>query len=157
MSGCERNYDFGDLITFATCLNRLESLEYGKEGFQLGGKHAKQNTIWGKMHPMPPGVDEPNLACFTWLETYVDNVEDLKTCMKKERRIFARSRAKAHTVPEVEEKKLEDGGASLFTNLWEVAISTNVLEGPIMLYYIPYYSYHAVYCPLLSRTDTLML
>ncbi|KAL3677021.1 hypothetical protein R1sor_026969 [Riccia sorocarpa] len=65
MSGCERNYDFGDLINCASGLNRLASLEFGKEGLQF----VKQETIWSKLHPRPSGQCEPDLASFSNLET----------------------------------------------------------------------------------------
>ncbi|KAL3679398.1 hypothetical protein R1sor_022354 [Riccia sorocarpa] len=58
MSGCERNYDFGDLINCASGLNRLTALEFGKENLQLGGKHVKQETIWSKLHPRPVDHEE---------------------------------------------------------------------------------------------------
>ncbi|KAL3699054.1 hypothetical protein R1sor_017076 [Riccia sorocarpa] len=83
MSGCERNYDFGDLINCASGLNRLAALEFGKEGLQLGGKHVKQETIWGKLHPRPPGVNEPDLANFSKLETDLEIIEALMTGLKE--------------------------------------------------------------------------
>ncbi|KAL3696467.1 hypothetical protein R1sor_010543 [Riccia sorocarpa] len=52
MSGYERNYDFADLIDCASGLNRLASMEYGEEKLNMGKSHAKQQTIWGKLHPL---------------------------------------------------------------------------------------------------------
>ncbi|KAL3694044.1 hypothetical protein R1sor_007695 [Riccia sorocarpa] len=56
MSGYERNYDFADLIDCASGLNRLAYMEYGEENIHFGRSHAKQQTIWGKLHPLLPGV-----------------------------------------------------------------------------------------------------
>ncbi|KAL3678331.1 hypothetical protein R1sor_021287 [Riccia sorocarpa] len=83
MSGCERNYDFGDLINCASGLNRLAALEFGKENLQLGGKHVKQETIWTKLHPRPVGQCEPDLASFAMLESDSEVVEALKTGLKE--------------------------------------------------------------------------
>ncbi|KAL3687171.1 hypothetical protein R1sor_013480 [Riccia sorocarpa] len=68
MSGYERNYDFGDLIACASGLNRIAWMEYGEENISVGRSHVKQQTIWGKLHPLQPGEVEPNLADFNGLE-----------------------------------------------------------------------------------------
>ncbi|KAL3702081.1 hypothetical protein R1sor_020103 [Riccia sorocarpa] len=69
MSGYKRNYDFGDLIACASGLNRIAWMEYGEENISVGRSHVKQQTIWGKLHPLQPGEVEPNLADFNGLES----------------------------------------------------------------------------------------
>ncbi|KAL3681170.1 hypothetical protein R1sor_024126 [Riccia sorocarpa] len=107
MSGCERNYDFGDLINCASGLNRLASLEFGKEWLQVGGKHVKQDTIWSMLHPRPPGQYEPDLASFTNLETDSEVVDALKTGLRE----------------------AQYSGGSLSPDLWDVTTPTDVPEG----------------------------
>ncbi|KAL3683977.1 hypothetical protein R1sor_001999 [Riccia sorocarpa] len=75
MKGYERNYDFADLIDCASGLNRLASMEYGEEKLRMSTSHAKQHTIWGKLHPLVVGDKEPDLSDFarvtnqTWWKT----------------------------------------------------------------------------------------
>ncbi|KAL3688152.1 hypothetical protein R1sor_014461 [Riccia sorocarpa] len=156
MSGCERNYDFGDLINCASGLNRLAALEFGKEGLQLGGKHVKQETIWGKLHPRPPGVNELNLANFAKLETDSDIIEALMTGLKeaqscliklnmaphshvrdqtwwrtpwvkeKESEIFGKTQIMEETIQEMDEENLEDSGVDLSTDLWDITSPSNM-------------------------------
>ncbi|KAL3698403.1 hypothetical protein R1sor_012479 [Riccia sorocarpa] len=78
MSGCERNYDFADLIHCASGLNRLASMEYGEEKLNMGRSHAKQQTIWGKLHPLDAGESEPDLSDFSGLRTNAEIVDALK-------------------------------------------------------------------------------
>ncbi|KAL3683575.1 hypothetical protein R1sor_001597 [Riccia sorocarpa] len=76
MSGYERNYDFGDLL--ASGLNRIAWMEFGEENIEVGRSHAKQRTIWGKMHPLQPGEVEPNLSDFRGLQSeYISVVSAL--------------------------------------------------------------------------------
>ncbi|KAL3695728.1 hypothetical protein R1sor_009804 [Riccia sorocarpa] len=150
MSGCERNYDFGDLINCASGLNRLASLEFGKENLQVGGKHVKQETIWSKLHPRPVGQCEPDLASFAMLESDSEVVEALKTGLKeaqgclirlnmalhnrvsdqtwwktpwvkeKELQMFGKSQPNEDTEEELEDIFCEDGSGSLSSDLWDV-------------------------------------
>ncbi|KAL3678512.1 hypothetical protein R1sor_021468 [Riccia sorocarpa] len=78
MSGYERNYDFADLIDCASGLNRLAAMEYGEENLQMGKTHAKQQTIWGKLHPLVAGESEANLSDFTGLRSDAEFVDALK-------------------------------------------------------------------------------
>ncbi|KAL3692696.1 hypothetical protein R1sor_006347 [Riccia sorocarpa] len=75
MAGYERNYDFGDLISCASGLNRIAWMEYGEENIQVGKSHVKQRTICGKLHPLHPGEVEPNLADFKGLNRVDDPPE----------------------------------------------------------------------------------
>ncbi|KAL3678663.1 hypothetical protein R1sor_021619 [Riccia sorocarpa] len=150
MSGCERNYDFGDLINCASGLNRLAALEFGKENLQLGGKHVKQETIWSKLHPRPVGQCEPDLASFAMLESDSEVVEALKTGLKeaqgclirlnmaphnrvrdqtwwktpwvkeKELQMFGKSQPNEDTEEDLEDRFGEDGSGSLSSDLWDV-------------------------------------
>ncbi|KAL3684793.1 hypothetical protein R1sor_002815 [Riccia sorocarpa] len=79
MIGYERNYDFASLIDCASGLNRLASMEYGAENLRLGKTHAKQQTIWGKLHPLVSGESEPDLADFSGLRTD----DEITTALKK--------------------------------------------------------------------------
>ncbi|KAL3699591.1 hypothetical protein R1sor_017613 [Riccia sorocarpa] len=78
MSGYERNYGFADLIDCAIGLNRLASMEYGEENIHFGRSHAKQQTIWGKLHPLLAGETEPDLSNFNRLQTSAEMIEALK-------------------------------------------------------------------------------
>ncbi|KAL3684469.1 hypothetical protein R1sor_002491 [Riccia sorocarpa] len=69
MNGYERNYDSGDLLACASGLNMIVWMEFGKENIMVGRSHAKQQTIWGKLHPLQPGEVEPNLADFSGLQS----------------------------------------------------------------------------------------
>ncbi|KAL3693735.1 hypothetical protein R1sor_007386 [Riccia sorocarpa] len=159
MSGCERTYDFGDLINCASGLNRLAALEFGKENLQLGGKHVKQETIWSKLHPRPVGQCEPDLASFAMLETDSEVVEALKSGLKEAQRcliqlnmaphnrvrdqtwwrtpwvkeeelqMFGKSQPNEDHEEELEEAFLEDGSASLSFDLWDVTTLGGVREG----------------------------
>ncbi|KAL3681242.1 hypothetical protein R1sor_024198 [Riccia sorocarpa] len=121
MSGCERNYDFGDLINCASGLNRLASLEFGKENLQLGGKHVKQETIWSKLYPRHVGQCEPDLASFAMLESDYEVVEALKTGLKETQGCLIRLNMTPHNrvrdqtwwkTPWVKEKELQMFGKS---------------------------------------------
>ncbi|KAL3691055.1 hypothetical protein R1sor_004706 [Riccia sorocarpa] len=78
MTGYERNYDFAGLINFANGLNRLASMEYGEEKVVMGRGHAKQQTIWGKLHPLSADENEPDLADFTGLRIDDEFIAALK-------------------------------------------------------------------------------
>ncbi|KAL3695382.1 hypothetical protein R1sor_009458 [Riccia sorocarpa] len=65
MKGYERNYDSADLVDCASGLNRLASMEYGEEKLHMSTSHAKQQTIWGKLHPLAVDEREPDLSDFT--------------------------------------------------------------------------------------------
>ncbi|KAL3690540.1 hypothetical protein R1sor_016849 [Riccia sorocarpa] len=78
MSGYERNYGFGDLIDCASGLNRLASMEYGEENIHFGRSHAKQQTIWGKLHLLLASETEPDLSDFNRLQTGAEVIEALK-------------------------------------------------------------------------------
>ncbi|KAL3676073.1 hypothetical protein R1sor_026021 [Riccia sorocarpa] len=75
MSGCERNYDFADLIHCASRLNRLASMEYGEEKLKIDMSHARQQTIWAKLHPLDAGESEPGLSNFSGLRTNVELID----------------------------------------------------------------------------------
>ncbi|KAL3689330.1 hypothetical protein R1sor_015639 [Riccia sorocarpa] len=154
MSGCERNYDFSDLINCASGL----TLEFGKEGLQLGGKHVKQETIWGKLHPLAPGQNKPDLANFSRLETNSDIIQALQTGMKEAQRcliqlnmaphshvrdqvwwrtpwvkekecgIFGKNLPMEENIPELDEESLEDTNESLLSDLWDIATPTTIEE-----------------------------
>ncbi|KAL3684531.1 hypothetical protein R1sor_002553 [Riccia sorocarpa] len=78
MSGYERNYNFADHIDCASGWNRLAAMEYGEENLQMGKTHAKQQTIWGKLHPLVAGESEVNLSDFTGLRSDGEFVDTLK-------------------------------------------------------------------------------
>ncbi|KAL3687718.1 hypothetical protein R1sor_014027 [Riccia sorocarpa] len=78
MKRYERNYDFADLVSCASGLNRIASMEYGEKNIRLGRSHAKQQTIWGKLHPLLAGELEPDLSDFSRLSTDAEITEALK-------------------------------------------------------------------------------
>ncbi|KAL3701925.1 hypothetical protein R1sor_019947 [Riccia sorocarpa] len=53
------------------------SLEFTEESLRLGDTHAKQQTIWGKLHPRSTEEAEPDLANFSGLE----GDEDIICCL----------------------------------------------------------------------------
>ncbi|KAL3685277.1 hypothetical protein R1sor_003299 [Riccia sorocarpa] len=69
MSGYERNYDFGDLLACASGLNMIAWMEFGEDNINVGRSHAKQRTIWGKLHPLQPLEVKPNLSDFRGLQS----------------------------------------------------------------------------------------
>ncbi|KAL3691212.1 hypothetical protein R1sor_004863 [Riccia sorocarpa] len=97
MSGCERNYDFADLIHCASGLNRLASMEYGEEKLNMGRSHAKQHTIWGKLHPLDAGESEPDLSDFSGLRTDAEFFDALKKGLQEAQDLLIRLNMAPHT------------------------------------------------------------
>ncbi|KAL3681114.1 hypothetical protein R1sor_024070 [Riccia sorocarpa] len=97
MAGYERNYDFGDLMSCASGLNQIVWMEYGEENIQVGKSHVKQRTIWGKLHPLHPGEDEPNLADFDGLKTDSDMVDALLRGLKEAQNLLTQLSMAPHT------------------------------------------------------------
>ncbi|KAL3682655.1 hypothetical protein R1sor_000677 [Riccia sorocarpa] len=88
MKGYERNYDFADLVDCASGLNRLASMEYGEEKLHMSTSHAKQQTIWGKLHPLAVDESEPDLSDFTRLSTDGDIIHALKQGFQQAQSMF---------------------------------------------------------------------
>ncbi|KAL3695521.1 hypothetical protein R1sor_009597 [Riccia sorocarpa] len=96
MSGYERNYDFGDLIACASGLNRIAWMEYGEENISVGRSHVKQQTIWGKLHPLQPGEVEPNLADFNGLESDGEVVTTLLSGLREAQNLLTQLNMAPH-------------------------------------------------------------
>ncbi|KAL3696539.1 hypothetical protein R1sor_010615 [Riccia sorocarpa] len=97
MSGYERNYGFADLIDCASGLNRLASMEYGEENIHFGRSHAKQQTIWGKLHPLLAGETEPDLSDFNRLQTGAEVIEALKKGFDEAQNLLIQLNMTPHT------------------------------------------------------------
>ncbi|KAL3678263.1 hypothetical protein R1sor_021219 [Riccia sorocarpa] len=97
MAGYERNYDFGDLMSCASGLNRIAWMEYGEENIQVGKSHVKQRTIWGKLHPLHPGEAEPNLADFDGLKSDREMVDALLKGFKEAQNVLTQLNMAPHT------------------------------------------------------------
>ncbi|KAL3696556.1 hypothetical protein R1sor_010632 [Riccia sorocarpa] len=97
MSGYERNYGFANLIYCASGLNRLASMEYGEENIHFGRSHAKQQTIWGKLHPLLAGETEPDLSDFNRLQTSVEVIEALKKGFDEAQNLLIQLNMAPHT------------------------------------------------------------
>ncbi|KAL3693255.1 hypothetical protein R1sor_006906 [Riccia sorocarpa] len=97
MSGYERNYDFGDLLACASGLNRIAWMEFGEENIEVGRSHAKQRTIWGKMHPLQPGEVEPNLSDFRGLQSDEEVVSALLRGLTEAQNLMTQLKMAPHT------------------------------------------------------------
>ncbi|KAL3692300.1 hypothetical protein R1sor_005951 [Riccia sorocarpa] len=97
MTGYERNYDFADLINCASGLNILASMEYGEEKVVMGRGHAKQQTIWGKLHPLSADENEPDLADFTGLRTDDEFIAALKEGLQEAQNLLILLNMAPHT------------------------------------------------------------
>ncbi|KAL3677806.1 hypothetical protein R1sor_020762 [Riccia sorocarpa] len=97
MKGYERNYDFADLVSCASGLNRIASMEYGEENIRLGRSHAKQQTIWGKLHPLLAGELEPDLSDFSRLSTDAEITEALKKGLEQAQSLLIQLNMAPHT------------------------------------------------------------
>ncbi|KAL3689994.1 hypothetical protein R1sor_016305 [Riccia sorocarpa] len=121
MKGFERNYNFADLVSCASGLNKIGSMEYGEENIRLGRSHAKQQTIWGKLHPVVARETEPDLSDFSKLCTDAEITEALK-------------KRSLEVTPEALESELDEGEPELADlnatgDLWDLA-SPVLSEGP---------------------------
>ncbi|KAL2622275.1 hypothetical protein R1flu_002480 [Riccia fluitans] len=83
MRGYERNYDFGDLLDYASGLNRLTILEYGKDVVKLSKAHVKHRPLWAKLHPLPLGHAKPDLSDYARLATDDQIIEALKVGLQQ--------------------------------------------------------------------------
>ncbi|KAL3687178.1 hypothetical protein R1sor_013487 [Riccia sorocarpa] len=97
MKGFERNYDFADLVTCASGLNMIASMEYGEENIRLGRSHAKQQTIWGKLHPVVAGETEPDLSDFSRLCSDAEITETLKKGLEEAQSLLIQLNMAPHT------------------------------------------------------------
>ncbi|KAL3676221.1 hypothetical protein R1sor_026169 [Riccia sorocarpa] len=96
MKGYERNYDFADLIDRASGLNRLASMKYNKEKLRMSTSRAKQQTIWGKLHPLAVEDREPDLSDFASLHTDDDFIHALKQGEQEAQSLFIRLNMAPH-------------------------------------------------------------
>ncbi|KAL3701983.1 hypothetical protein R1sor_020005 [Riccia sorocarpa] len=97
MKGYERNYDFADLVSCASGLNRIASMEYGEENIRLGRSHAKQQTIWGKLHPLLAGEVELDLSDFSRLCNDAEITEALKKGLEEAQSLLIQLNMAPHT------------------------------------------------------------
>ncbi|KAL3688766.1 hypothetical protein R1sor_015075 [Riccia sorocarpa] len=63
----------------------------------MGRGHAKQHTIWGKLHPLSADENEPNLADFTGLRTDDEFIATLKKGLQEAQNLLILLNMAPHT------------------------------------------------------------